>query len=727
MWNPVPELNGQILLEEETYRIRFSRAGPVIKLDATVVAIRHGETNWNAVEDSWQGAGNAKKNQLNDHGIEQAERAARLLFRQIRGSLTTKASIRKRFSKLVIISSELDRAKETAAIFLSYAKHELKKLDINFTLKVKKDRRLDEISFGFWDNKTLGEIEQLEPEQAALARKYMQLSALVRANKGRKKGECFLDVVCRGLEVLKELQRPVYTDKIILLFSSAVIINALRVSLGDQAMENHDGVIDWRAYSSPHGRQTLLTEGRSGSWFGDLDSVVSRFSNEMDLSLREDLMKKFLQEFVCQMRAAKGGNHSASLAMEQGFFSRPISLKGGKYMGVDVGGTYLRTALVDVTLDGRLDEASLVFEEFVIPDHLKVANRYRSAKGNDIFRFIAGRIEQTLAASSDPDAQYKIGLTFAFPMRLTSASSGRLTEAMASIKGWTMPDLVDKDPAQTLQKVLAARQLGHLKIYALADDTVGTLIAGEILNAHAYGAGVVGTGMDVAIWENDSVVDVAAGRFNLKSCREIVTSFDRLVDRHSGNSGQRLLEKMIAGKFMPELLRVILVEFIHNESLFDGHSSSVLESSYHEQENPQGFRAQDLSSMILDKRELETVQRILERVGIRESSLEERIHVRRIAQLILTRSAQLTALTLAATIKYADSKTAQEYSFMFDGNIVGRGVGYQKILRDTLKVMLGTRRAERIRICYRKYSSAIGGCIMAAMVNSQPVAKRKRA
>src|SRR3990167_5394559 len=92
-WRPFPELDGRILFDEPTGRIRFSRKAPLVSLSATVVAVRHGETAWNAVENSWQGSVNARKNQLTDHGIEQAERAARQLFRQIKADVRSKKEI----------------------------------------------------------------------------------------------------------------------------------------------------------------------------------------------------------------------------------------------------------------------------------------------------------------------------------------------------------------------------------------------------------------------------------------------------------------------------------------------------------------------------------------------------------------------------------------------------------------------------------------------------------
>lgn len=49
-WIAVPELDGRILMDRKTGRIRFGRTGPPVALDSTVVAIRHGETTWNAVE-----------------------------------------------------------------------------------------------------------------------------------------------------------------------------------------------------------------------------------------------------------------------------------------------------------------------------------------------------------------------------------------------------------------------------------------------------------------------------------------------------------------------------------------------------------------------------------------------------------------------------------------------------------------------------------------------------
>lgn len=104
---------------------------------ATLILVRHGETDWNR-ERRWQGHADTP---MNETGRKQARALARTL---------TGAPI------AAVYSSDLRRAHETAEIVA--AAHQL---------PVSVDRRLREIDFGEWEGLTTEEIHERFPEYAA--------------------------------------------------------------------------------------------------------------------------------------------------------------------------------------------------------------------------------------------------------------------------------------------------------------------------------------------------------------------------------------------------------------------------------------------------------------------------------------------------------------------------------------------------------------------------------
>jgi len=99
---------------------------------ATLILVRHGETDWNA-EHRWQGHSDTE---LNDAGRAQARGLAEALPRVD-----------------AVYSSDLARARETAEI-----------LARALGLEVRLDERLRERGFGSWEGLTMDEIESSFPE-----------------------------------------------------------------------------------------------------------------------------------------------------------------------------------------------------------------------------------------------------------------------------------------------------------------------------------------------------------------------------------------------------------------------------------------------------------------------------------------------------------------------------------------------------------------------------------
>jgi hexokinase len=122
------------------------------------------------------------------------------------------------------------------------------------------------------------------------------------------------------------------------------------------------------------------------------------------------------------------------------------------------------------------------------------------------------------------------------------------------------------------------------------------------------------------------------------------TKFDIIIDESSNKPGEQSFEKMIAGLYLGEVFRLILCELIDNGDLFLGQNTYKLEKAY-------AFDTAFLSLMESDPTdELLTVIGVFTHFFGLETTDEERQFFKKLAALIGTRAARLSACGIAAIV-----------------------------------------------------------------------------
>lgn len=147
------------------------------------------------------------------------------------------------------------------------------------------------------------------------------------------------------------------------------------------------------------------------------------------------------------------------------------------------------------------------------------------------------------------------------------------------------------------------------------------------------------------------VINTECGAFD-NSCKVLRrTRFDKDIDACSPRQGQQLYEKMVAGRYLGEIVRRVLLELHNSHGLFKDQDASELNT-------PHILETSFLSSVEEDNSHLrEGVQSLLkERLGI-ESTVPERRITRFLVEIVGTRSARLYACGIAAICKKRGIKT----------------------------------------------------------------------
>ncbi|XP_013168641.1 PREDICTED: hexokinase-2-like [Papilio xuthus] len=252
----------------------------------------------------------------------------------------------------------------------------------------------------------------------------------------------------------------------------------------------------------------------------------------------------------------------SSLQMENTYVPElPDGTEEGVFLALDLGGTNFRVLLLQLA-------AGQLVRERVRQYH--ISDALRSGPGEDLFGFLADCVQDFLRGEGMEEQELSLGFTFSFPMRQHSISSGEL---LTWTKSFCCGGMAGRDVAAMLQHCLHERGL-RVRVQVLLNDTTGTLVAGAHRDPDVGIGVIMGTGSNgcyveraerVQHWEagrrraRDVVVDVEWGAFGDNGCLDFLrTDYDAEVDERSLLTASFTFEKYIGGKYLGELLGVVL-------------------------------------------------------------------------------------------------------------------------------------------------------------------------
>lgn len=192
---------------------------------------------------------------------------------------------------------------------------------------------------------------------------------------------------------------------------------------------------------------------------------------------------------------------------------------------------------------------------------IKFINRYpfelpRRTTKNKLFHLITQKV---LAVSQPKKKIFPIGIGLAYPLKPTLANGHIDGELLTMTKGRTIAGLVGKKVGQEYHKFLIKNY--HIDAtVTVANDSICLLLGGSGVDI----AGVVGTGLNFAYWEQRSkIAPIKLGELNEFVQREVAINceskgFDKIektplvkiVDQQSDNCGFDLAEKEVAGAYL---------------------------------------------------------------------------------------------------------------------------------------------------------------------------------
>lgn len=371
-------------------------------------------------------------------------------------------------------------------------------------------------------------------------------------------------------------------------------------------------------------------------------------------------LKAISDHFVSELEKGltkEGGDIPMNPTWCMGF---PTGYETGTFLALDMGGTNLRVC--EINLPEEKGEFDIIQSKYRMPEELKTGN------ADELWGYIADCLQQFIEYHHEGEKLDKLplGFTFSYPATQEYIDHGVLQRWT---KGFDIDGVEGKDVVPPFEKALEERGV-PIKLTALINDTTGTMIASAYTDSEMRMGCIFGTGCNAAYMEtcgnipklahmnlnpdDQMAINCEWGAFDNEHKILPRTQYDVIIDKESPRPGQQTFEKMIAGLYLGELFRLVLVD-LHEQpqvKFFEGADISPLKKPY-------SLDASFLSDIENDPYEnlQETHDIFVNQMGIKPTRPELEL-LRRLAEVIGTRAARLSACGVAAICKKKNLKTA---------------------------------------------------------------------
>jgi len=267
-----------------------------------------------------------------------------------------------------------------------------------------------------------------------------------------------------------------------------------------------------------------------------------------------------------------------------------------------------------------------------------------------------------------------------------------------------------------------------VKLVSLINDTTGTLIASHYVNPSTKIGCIFGTGCNAAYMEKignipklkhlglppDDLMAINCewGAFDSFFHEHLPrTKYDIMVDQSSNKPDEQAFEKLISGRYLGEIMRLIICELIDEGVLFLGQSTYKIEIPY-------AFDTAFLSLMESDPTdELLMIIGIFSHFFAIDTTIEERQFFLALAKLISTRAARLSACGIAALVRQMDCLD-EGCSVGADGTLYNKYPKFNDRIHQGLVDIFGDK-GRNVNTVHAEDGSGVGSAIIAAMTKNR--------
>ena len=328
------------------------------------------------------------------------------------------------------------------------------------------------------------------------------------------------------------------------------------------------------------------------------DKSMEEFAAEVKRRFEAPLQAERLHDMSVKLQDEYGSKlQSSDISMLPSYMhTLPTGNERGDFLALDVGGSTFRIALI--RLAGKRDD----------PDGRQVRRvrsftineKIRRLTGQAFFDWMAARIGEMLTEynhiNGTMNARLQMGLTWSFPVEQTSPSTGRLLKMGKGFRA--SHGLEGEDLSKLVMDSCRARGL-NVEMCAIVNDGAATLLSQAYRDPATRMSLILGTGMNAAVflpvsslgrdkfgtrpdsWHTSAsrvVINTEISMFGRKVLP--TTKWDEDLNANHKLPDFQPLEYLITGRYLGEILRLIMLEAISIIGLFDGQIPEGLEEPY---------------------------------------------------------------------------------------------------------------------------------------------------
>ncbi|KAI0298406.1 hexokinase [Multifurca ochricompacta] len=386
-------------------------------------------------------------------------------------------------------------------------------------------------------------------------------------------------------------------------------------------------------------------------------------------------------------------------------FDWPTGEETGDFLAVDLGGTNLRVCLVTLQGNGKFE---------ITQSKYRLTEEQKQEDGQKLFDFCAEClktfIDTNLGEGTVKEGEkLPLGFTFSYPCSQERIDHGEL---IRWTKGFGATNTEGRDVAAMFRESLKTHNV-PAELTAIINDTTGTLIASSYVNPRTRIAVIFGTGCNAAYMErvgdipkikNLGIDDEAQmaincewGAFDSFEHEHLPrTKYDQIIDETSNKPGEQAFEKLISGRYLGEILRLVICELIDEGVLFLGQNTYKIETAY----------AFDTAGTVDD-------HRYFTHFFALETTLAERQFFRALAKLVGRRAARLSACGIAAIVSRM-GYLEEGCSVGADGSLYNKYPGFADRVHEGLQDIFGDK-GRNIVTYHAEDGSGVGSAIIASM------------
>ncbi|XP_056269606.1 hexokinase HKDC1-like isoform X2 [Pseudoliparis swirei] len=455
----------------------------------------------------------------------------------------------------------------------------------------------------------------------------------------------------------------------------------------------------------------------------DPTKMVDRYLSAM--RLHDDQLSDISARFQAEMKKGLSEDSNAAAAMKMlptHVRSTPDGSEKGEFLVLDLGGSKFKVLQVKVREGTGITRGGVEMEEktYPIPKELHIGS------GAELFDHVSESLKDFLHEKNiSLEKKHPLAFTFSFPCEQTTVNQGLLLNWS---KNFRARGLQGTDVVQALRGSIDRTGGMDVEVLAVVNDTVATMMTCGVDDQYCEVGLIVGTGTNacymeelrhVGLVEGDEgrmCVNTEWGAFGDDGALEgYITEFDRDVDAASNNPGKQILEKMVSGMYLGELVRLVVLKMAKLRLLFHGHVSDALRTKG-------TITTEHVAAMEEDKTGLKNTRNILVDLDLTPSS-DDCVAVRHVGTVVSFRSSNLVAAGLAAIltrIKQNRNLRTFRITVGVDGSVYKRHPQFPRRLHEVVRRLLPEC---DVRFVLSDSGSSKGAALVAAV--AQRLASRR--